>query len=202
MPAHPTAQALLKCCEVPIAAPSANLSGQLSPTRLEHAKSHFNGNVTASLEGGPCAVGIESTIIGWKGDRAVLLRPGGIATHLIEEVLGHECLYPPPTDQPLAPGMLLCHYAPRTKLLFVERDEIPALEGRWGLLCLKRNGNSRLFSHIEELSPTGDLRVAAANLFAALHRLDALELDGILTSGVPAEGLGIAINDRLRRASH
>ena len=202
MPSHPVAQQLLDAVGFPLAAPSANLSGQLSPTRCEHAVAQLGNQVSIILEGGPCPIGIESTILLIEGDHVSCLRPGGIPIEQIEEHLKRRLARRKTDGKPLAPGMLEHHYAPQTPLLFLNPDEpVPAVEGKLGLLCMKKNGDSRTYASIEEISPSGDLRVAAANLFAALHRLDAMGLDHLVARAVPEVGLGCAINDRLKRAA-
>ena len=206
VPAHPVARALIEAAESPIAAPSANRFGGISPTRAEHV----TVPCAMVLDGGPCLTGVESTVIGFDADgRAVLLRPGGTAAEAIEALLGKKLLRPDPTgssDAPASPGMLDRHYAPNTPLRLIEPDDpLPPLHPstRTGLLSLHAHDvTAEGFAHVETLSPTGDLTEAAANLFDAMHRLDAAGLDLILAERVPDEGLGRAINDRLQRASH
>ena len=209
VPAHPVARALIEATESPIAAPSANRFGGISPTRAEHV----TVPCAMVLDGGPCTTGVESTVIGFDADgRAVLLRPGGAAAEEIESVLGTGLLRPDPNaarDAPMSPGMLDRHYAPRTPLRLVEENgalrasRYAAGASRTGLLRLHgRDGTAEGFAYVETLSSTGDLTEAAAHLFDAMHRLDAAGLDLIVAERVPEEGLGRAINDRLRRASH
>ena len=209
VPSHPVARALVEAAESPIAAPSANRFGGISPTRAEHVTVPY----AMVLDGGPCATGVESTVIGFNAEgRAVLLRPGGTAAEEIESVLGAGLLRPDPNaapDAPMSPGMLDRHYAPRTPLRLVEESgalrasRYATQTSRTGLLRFYGgNGTAEGFAHIETLSPTGNLTEAAANLFDAMHRLDAAGLDLIVAERVPHMGLGRAINDRLRRASY
>ena len=208
VPSHPVARALIERAGVPIAAPSANRFGGISPTRAEHV----TVPCAMVLDGGPCTTGVESTVIGFDaGGQAVLLRPGGTAAEDVEAVLGTELLRPDPNaapDAPVSPGMLDRHYAPRTPLRLVEKNgalcasRYAAPTSRTGLLRLRgRDVNADGFEYVETLSPTGDLAEAAVNLFDAMHRLDAAGLDLIVAERVPDEGLGRAINDRLRRAA-
>ncbi len=202
MPDHPLALALLAEANLPIAAPSANRFGSISPTRVEHVRAQLGEDVDVVLDGGPCRVGIESTIVSLTGDAPLLLRAGGTAVEEIESVLGP--VQRPSTDpsRPAAPGQCPRHYAPRTPLILREDDGALPVLPRTGLLTLSPPHEPGRFAAVEVLSGSGELREAAANLFAALHRLDAMGLDRILAVRVPDAGLGLAINDRLRRAAH
>lgn len=216
VPAHPVAQKLLRQAAIPLAAPSANRSGRISPSRAEHVtdpNGGLHGRIAAVLDGGPCGVGLESTIIGWQGNDAVLLRPGGVEAETIEALLNQKLRRPhisiaanpstTSTDQttesgndlppgtPSAPGQLSSHYAPNAPLRInadaAQPGEVfiafgPAIEG--GLT----------------LSHDRDLREAAATLFETLRRADRLGRP-IAIAPIPDEGLGLAINDRLRRAA-
>lgn len=194
MPAHPIARELLARVGRPVAAPSANRSGHVSPSTAQHVRDSLGPEI-AILDGGPCKVGLESTVIGLTGDKATLLRPGGIATEAIEAVLGEKLTHP--TDTKLqSPGMLLKHYAPR---LPVRLNAEGAL-GKEGLLSFGKPLPD--FAAVYPLSESGDLAEAAARLYAGLHALDQVpSLDGIAVMPIPQQGLGIAINDRLIRAS-
>ena len=198
-PAHPLAQALIRRADRPLAAPSANRSGSVSPTRAEHVRQSLEDKVDLVLDGGPCAVGIESTIVNVDGDDIFLLRPGGLARETLEAFLGRPLPDAPHTDKPQAPGMLASHYAPNAPL----RLNAPHAEENEAFLAFGPGGAEGPFTL--NLSPSGNLREAAANLFAYLRRLDALcsehGLSGVAAAPVPAEGLGEAINDRLRRAA-
>lgn len=192
-PSHKIAQALIDASGFPIAAPSANRSGRLSPTSAEAAFHELNGRVGLILDGGTCRAGIESTIIGFESGAPVMLRPGAIAREEIEAMIG------PLVEQHgrivSAPGMLASHYAPRAGLRLNATETAPGeallafgdITLRPGVIC--------------NLSPSGDLREAAANLFGMLRRLDDTGVDVIAVMPVPDTGLGEAINDRLRRAA-
>lgn len=193
VPATPLAQDLLRKAAVPIAAPSANPSGQISPTRAAHVAAGLSGRIDAILDGGACGVGVESTIVGFDPE-PVLLRPGGLAEEDIARVLGRPLSQntSEDPDAPTSPGQLLSHYAPRAAV------RLNATHKRKGEVLLG-------FGAIEDadfsLSPTGDLVEAAANLFEALHRLDDFKAHTIAISPIPDTGLGRAINDRLKRAA-
>jgi L-threonylcarbamoyladenylate synthase len=203
VPAHPLAQAILRAFGRPVAAPSANLSGHVSPTTAAHVQSDLAGRIDLIIDGGAVAVGIESTIVGCF-DEPILLRPGGVRRGEIERVLGHALVQPPDdadnnTSQPLAPGMLASHYAPRTPLrLNVERVEAGEAVLAFGPAAVP--GADRA-SAVMNLSAQGDLDEAAANLFGYLRALDARGERAIAVMPVPDDGLGEAINDRLRRAA-
>jgi L-threonylcarbamoyladenylate synthase len=191
VPAHPIASELLTAACVPIAAPSANKSGRVSPTRVEHVEEDLGGEVEMILDGGSADAGLESTIV-TLAPEPTLLRPGAIAREDIEAVLNRR-LADFRQGKVQSPGQLLSHYAPRAALRI---NAVAALPGEallgFGPLAPKTALN---------LSPTGDLREAAANLFAYLRALDATKPSGIAVMPIPEAGLGEAINDRLRRAS-
>ena len=200
VPAHPVAQALLAAFEGPVVAPSANRSGHVSPTSAAHVLADLRGRIEMVIDAGPCAVGVESTIVACLGE-PTLLRPGGLARETIERVLGHAlALQPVADDAPnsseiLAPGMLASHYAPKARL----RLNAAAPQAGEALLAF---GPAAEFSGIAlNLSPRGDLIEAAANLFSHLRALDASGAKTIAVMRVPHEGLGEAINDRLARAA-
>ncbi len=189
VPAHPTARALLASFDGPVAAPSANPSGQISPTTAAHVRTGLEGRIAAILDDGPCGVGLESTIVGLAGAPA-LLRPGGVALERIEEVLQTELHHHQPGDLLTAPGQLQSHYAPDAPV----RLNAQATQGAEVLL-----GFGDVTCDLN-LSDNSDLAEAAANLFAALHKLNATGRP-IAVSPIPDHGLGAAINDRLRRAA-
>ncbi len=192
-PSHPIARALIAASGVPIAAPSANRSGAISPTRPEHVVESLGDAVDLVIDGGPCDVGLESTVLDLTTPRPTLLRPGGTTREAIEAVIGKI------EDGPAigvagtlhSPGQLESHYAPRAA---VRLNAIAAQAGETML------GFGRIAGTLN-LSPSGDLVEAAANLFAMLRQLDASGASAIAVAPVPEEGLGIAINDRLRRAA-
>jgi Sua5/YciO/YrdC/YwlC family protein len=194
MPAHPVARELLRLVGRPVAAPSANRSGHVSPTTAQHVR-HSLGPEIAILDGGPCPVGLESTVIGLTGAQPLLLRPGGLAAEEIEAVLG-EPLGLPQNAKLESPGMLLKHYAPRLPV----RLNATAAQGKEGLLSFGPALPG--FAAVYPLSETGDLAEAAARLYAGLHALDQTpNLEGIAVMPIPSQGLGAAINDRLTRAA-
>lgn len=192
VPAHPTAQAVLAATG-PLAAPSANASGRISPTSAEHVldpEGGLDGRIAAVLDAGPCAVGVESTIVGWPGGIATLLRPGGIPAEAIAAALGTPLAqHAGDPAAPSAPGQLTSHYAPKSALRLdatdPQPDETHLAFGAPGALSL---------------SPTGDLTEAAARLFDLLRRADA-QGRPIAVAPIPDRDLGAAINDRLRRAA-
>lgn len=198
-PAHPLAAALLARLDFPLAAPSANLFGQVSPTTAAHVVEQLGDAVGYVLDGGPCEVGVESTIVGWEDGRCVLYRPGGVPLEALAPIVG-PLQRATPRATPTAPGMLLAHYAPRTPLLFEPPDERLARSGaaRIAVLAFSR---ARPAYACRVLSSSGDLREAARNLFAALRELDRAGAELIVAEPAPDEGLGLAINDRLRRAA-
>jgi len=201
-PDHPVAADLLRRAGIPVAAPSANRFGGLSPTTAEAVAEQLGDGPDLILDGGPCPVGLESTILAIEDNVAVLLRPGGLALEEIEADIGFVRTAPAVDARPLAPGRLARHYAPRTPLTLLS-DTPPSASAarRSGWVGLRPPPDAARYAAVEPLSPSGDLREAAAQLFAALRRLDALGLERIFAEPVPAVGLGRAINDRLRRAA-
>ncbi|MCO6482966.1 MAG: threonylcarbamoyl-AMP synthase [Flavobacteriales bacterium] len=201
MPAHPMAQELLRHLEFPLAAPSANPFGYVSPTTARHVKDQLEGKVPYILDGGPCAVGVESTIIGWDAESRgwVLYRPGGTPVEAVEAVIGR-VPKARKTVLPVSPGTLESHYAPRKPVLIGAVPELMREHAgkRIGVISL-RTDHGATVNHV--LSPKGDLGEAARNLFAALRALDAGDVELILAEEFPPEGLGAAINDRLGRAA-
>jgi len=195
VPAHPVAQALMRATGRPLAAPSANRSGNVSPTAAAHVMAELGGRIAAVLDGGACAVGLESTIIGFDGARAVMLRPGGVPAEAVEEVLGTP-LADRDASRITAPGQLSSHYAPAARLRL--NADAPRPGELWLGLGPVPAGADGL-----SLSPAGDLAEAASLLFAHLRTLDARALPGqvIAVAPIPDRGLGRAINDRLMRAA-
>lgn len=197
-PAHPVAQALLRAADRPVAAPSANRSGTVSPTRAEHVAPALGDGVALVLDGGPCPVGVESTVVDLTMPQPTLLRPGGATREAIEALIGKLVLGPAiGTPGALhAPGQLESHYAPslpvRLAATSVSADE--------GLLAFGADA-PRGAALTLNLSPAGDLAEAAANLFAMLRVLDQPGIASIAVMPIPDRGLGLAINDRLRRAA-
>jgi len=194
VPAHPAAQEVLRAFGGPLAAPSANPSGRISPTSAAHVadpETGLGGRIAAVLDAGACPVGVESTIVGWVGGQPALLRPGGVAAEEIEAVLDRPLARPEADpDAPTAPGQLTSHYAPRASL------RLAAGAARPGEVLI---GFGPVAGEMT-LSETGDLTEAAARLFDLLRRADELGRP-IAVAPVPERGLGAAINDRLRRAA-
>ncbi|MBU2582197.1 MAG: threonylcarbamoyl-AMP synthase [Alphaproteobacteria bacterium] len=201
VPAHPVAKALLAECGRPLAAPSANRSGHVSPTTAAHVAADLSGRVEMILDGGPCQVGIESTVIDVSGDTALLLRPGGISADAVANALGlprlasaDSAAFDP--HAPKSPGQLASHYAPKAAI----RLNVTAPEPGEAVLAFGPDVPAT-GGPVVNLSETGDLREAAANLFAALRTLDRSGCNSIAVLPIPGEGLGEAINDRLLRAA-
>jgi L-threonylcarbamoyladenylate synthase len=196
VPAHATAHALLEAFNRPIVAPSANQSGHVSPTRAEHVLADLRGRIDMVLDGGPCQVGVESTIVSSFGE-PLLLRPGGVPREALERVLGRTLSIPIEAKEraPIAPGMLQSHYAPKARLRL---NAGSPHEGEAWLAF----GPAPPFEGLTlNLSPRGDLIEAAANLFSHLRALDASGAKFIAVMPIPHENLGEAINDRLERAA-
>lgn len=190
VPDHPVARDLLAAFGGPVAAPSANMSGRISPTTAAHVTAGLEGRIDAVVDGGACTVGVESTIVSCVGAPA-LLRAGGIPVEALEACLGQPLLRSADPQTPTAPGQLASHYAPQGKV----RLNAPYTNAGEVLL-----GFGRVDAPLN-LSPAGDLTEAAANLFACLHQLDAMNATAIAVSPIPDHGMGRAINDRLRRAA-
>jgi len=193
VPDHPLAQKLIETAGRPIAAPSANLSTTISPTTAEHVLETLNGRIAGILDGGACKVGIESTVVDLSTDRPALLRPGGLEAERIEAITGPLARPEKDPEAPRSPGMMARHYAPNKPvglniISFSDQDIII-----WFGEDAPKNALN--------LSPTGDLVEAAANLFAILHQADRMEGQAIAVTPIPETGLGIAINDRLKRAA-
>jgi L-threonylcarbamoyladenylate synthase len=187
----------------PLVGPSANPFGYLSPTTAEHVRKQLGDQIDFILDGGPCEVGVESTIVAFLEGVPRLLRPGGVPLEEIESVVGKVNISKGGEEKPLAPSMLPRHYAPRTPIIINHREKPlrTYADKKMGLLAFREPTDAFSFQHIEILSKKGDMKEAAANLFAAIRRLDALDLDLIIAEAIPEVGLGRAIMDRLRRAS-
>ncbi len=198
MPSHHVAQQLIEHAGVPIAAPSANPFGYLSPTTAYHVEKQLGNKVDIILDGGQSPVGVESTIIKIEKDSVTLLRHGGIPVEDIEAVAGEVSLIR--HTQVEAPGQLPYHYAPTTKIVLVKDVSNIPDDSSSGMILYKKSDISFKNIHVMYLSDNGDLRQAAANLFACLHALDAMKLSVIYVEEIPDVGLGQAIMDRLKKA--
>lgn len=205
MPNHPVAAAFIREAGTPIAGPSANPFGYVSPTTAQHVADGLESKIDLILDGGPCPVGLESTIVSLAGPQPELLRPGSITIDQLAAVIGPILRSSSVNEKPIAPGQLSRHYATQTQLtILASVGARPILKDdeRAGLLIHSqaRDTDDR-FAAVEVLSPTGDPREAARHLFAALRRLDSLRLDRIYAEPCKEEGLGLAIMDRLRRCA-
>lgn len=203
IPDHPLALELLRQLDFPIAAPSANPFGYVSPTTPEHVSGQLGDQIPLILDGGSCDVGIESTIIGFEGDEPVIFRLGGKTVEEIETIIGKVTIELTQGSNPRAPGMLDSHYAPKIPLVLGNIDQLIEEHSgkKIGILAL-----DKVYPKIEkqnqiQLSVDGDLNEAAKNLFKALRNLDAMDVDIILAETMPDHSLGRAINDRLKRAA-
>ncbi|MBM3178369.1 MAG: threonylcarbamoyl-AMP synthase [Bacteroidetes bacterium] len=198
-PDHELTLELLGYLSFPLAAPSANPFGYISPTTAEHVRRQLGNRVAYILDGGSCKVGIESTVVGFENEQAVIYRRGGIDRKSIARITG-KTIEKIVSSNPAAPGQLTQHYAPRKPMRLGNLDELISEKGnrKVGLLLFEKSRGEQ----IEKiLSPSGDVNEAARNLFAALRALDESEADIILAESVPEVGLGPAINDRLQRAA-
>lgn len=197
-PDHALTRQLLSSIEFPLAAPSANPFGYVSPTRPEHVNDQLGKRISYILDGGPCTVGIESTIVGFEDQQPVNYRMGGLSVEAIESVVGTVTVKLHSSSQPQAPGQLKSHYAPRKEIKVGDIRELLAnAPKKTGVLSYQTNFD---VAYQRVLSPAGDLSEAAQNLFSALRELDQADIDLIVAEWVPDQGLGRAINDRLRRA--
>jgi len=200
-PDHLLTRQLLDEIDFPLAAPSANPFGYVSPTTAQHVNAQLGKKIPYILDGGPCRVGIESTIVGWEDSKPVVYRLGGISIEQIESMIGTVSVQPHSGSKPLAPGQMESHYAPSKPFYLGNIEELVNAHGLQnpGILSfaksVKVNGMHRI------LSPSGDLHEAARNLFGMMRDLDQQPVDAVVAELVPNHGLGRAINDRLRRAA-
>lgn len=201
VPKHPVALSLLQTLDYPLAAPSANPFGYISPTRSEHVQQQLGDQLLYILEGEISEIGIESTIVGFENDETIIYRLGGLDIDAIEQLIGKVKVLPHSSSEPNAPGMLKSHYAPRKNILLGDIDSLIAQNpySRLGILSFTKQYKESEISLV--LSESGDMQEAAQNLFAHLRKLDNSDVDLILAEKVPSEGLGKAINDRLQRAT-
>ncbi len=216
MPKHPVALQLIEALGHPIAAPSANLFGYTSPTTAAHVREDLGVSVDAVLDGGHCEVGVESTVVKIEKDHLILLRPGGISKEQLESIAPVKLFSGKPSS-PESPGQIESHYAPWTPFIVLDKSYEHFLKNaekliqayqhqkgrapRMGLLAFGPKPNTSLFESVEVLSPKEDLYEAAAALFQGMRKLDKMNLDMILAEPVPGKGIGLAIMDRLKRAS-
>lgn len=204
IPNHPTALELLKRLEFPLAAPSANPFGSISPTTAQHVNDYFENDVTMVLDGGSCQRGIESTIIGFNNEEPIIYRLGSTPIEAIEAVVGTIEIKNKKQITPDAPGMLDRHYAPKTQTILVENlsEALQIHQGKQiGILTFKTPKTNTNVAFQIVLSETQNLQEAASKLYDALHQLDKQELDLIIAERFPDFGLGKSINDRLQRAT-
>lgn len=201
MPNHSVALQLIEASGTPIAAPSANKFGYLSPTEAKHVEKYLGDKVDMILDGGKSPIGVESTIIQFHENEFYLLRPGGLSKEEIENEIGKIKTGKIDINKPTAPGQLPFHYSPQTPLKFFNKKFLDK-DKKIGALFFKENKIDFKFAEVKLLSVTGNLREAAANLFSHLHELEKSNLDLILVEPVEEKGLGRAIMDRLRKASN
>ena len=211
MSAHAVFQEVITKFGRPLAAPSANRFGRISPTTAQHVLAELEGRIPLIVDGGPTIHGVESTVVAVSDNSVEVLRPGPVTEEMLRGVLrridGSPMLHRPAADTtnaPRSPGQLPSHYAPKTPLRLVNTDETVSWPDRQraGLLAWTPPQTNHGFKQVRLLSPERNLREAAANLFRFLRELDTANLDLILAEPVPEQGLGVAINDRLRRAAH
>lgn len=203
IPNHPLTLQLLNILDFPLAAPSANPFGYISPTRAEHVENQLGNQIPYILDGGPSQVGIESTIIGFEGEKAIIYRLGGISIEDIEKIIGPVQVMPHSSSNPQAPGMLKSHYAPR-KPVYIENispllQKYPA--DKIGVLAFQQAVDGIPHANQIILSQNGDFSEAAQHLFAGLRQLDTLPIDIIYAELLPEKDLGRAVNDRIKRAA-
>lgn len=204
MPNHPLTLQLLQTLTFPLAAPSANLFGTISPTSAQHVSDQLGDKLAYILDGGQSEIGVESTIVKVNNDdKVVILRPGGITAEAIADLIGYKPEIAIPSEQPEAPGMLKSHYAPKIPLIIGDIDHLinECESGNIAVLSYNKLYNDSRIVMQRRLSPNGNLHEAAQQLFSALHDLEQSEAAYIIGEFVPNNGIGIAINDRLTRAS-
>ena len=203
VPNHPVTLELLKKLPFPLAAPSANPFGSISPTKPAHVENYFRNSIKMVLDGGSCTNGIESTIIGFENEEPVIYRLGALPLEEIEAVVGRISIKNKKEEKPDAPGMLARHYAPKTSTFLVDdvAAEIKKNTGKkMGVLVFKSSLNNENITEII-LSKNGSLQEAASRLYSAMHDLDSKNLDLIIAERFSEFGLGKSINDRLQRAT-
>ena len=203
IPNHPTTLQLLSNLDFPLAAPSANPFGSISPTKAKHVEGYFKNDIKMVLDGGSCTNGIESTIIGFENNEPIIYRLGALSLEDIEAVVGKVSVKNKKEDKPDAPGMLARHYAPKTRTFLVNDVALEVQNHRnkkIGVLVFHQSLHDDALTEII-LSKKGSMQEAASNLYASMHELDHQNLDVIIAERFPEEGLGKSINDRLQRAT-
>lgn len=202
VPNHPLTLSLLRSLDYPLAAPSANPFGYISPTTAQHVADQLGDQIPYVLDGGPCGIGLESTIIGFENDRPMVYRLGGMALEQLTALVGPLTVRDHSTSNPKAPGMLSSHYAPRKPVILLQPNEQPGeVDEQTGALVFQTPFLEIPAQNQLILSPTGSVTEAAKNLFAYLRHLDGLPVTRIFAQQLPNEALGRAVNDRLKRAS-
>lgn len=209
IPQHSLALQLLESLDFPLAAPSANPFGYISPTTAQHVAAQLGSKIPYILDGGECVIGLESTIVGFENEQVTVFRKGGVSIESIEKLIGRVQIQEHSSSNPQAPGMLKSHYAPKTPFFLGNIADLLAKHGqkyeKIAVLSFaishQKEISSRVFVAQEVLSLNQNFSEAARNLFAAMRRLDSLEVDAIFAELLPEKDLGRAINDRLRRAA-
>jgi L-threonylcarbamoyladenylate synthase len=205
IPAHPLTRELLRMLDFPVAAPSANPFGYVSPTTAQHVYEGLHGKIPYILDGGPCQIGLESTIVDFDNQQVIVRRKGGVAVEDIERTLGREVLVQTGSEEhPVAPGLLRSHYATATPLYIGNPKVLAArfAKQKIGVIAFGKNMDGIEAAYRFQLSAMGDLDEAAKHLFATMRAADACAADVLLADWLPETGLGAAINDRLRRAQY
>lgn len=203
VPRHPVALEVLTKLNFPVAAPSANPFGYISPTTAAHVEQQLGEQIPYILDGGPCTVGVESTIVGMENNRPTIFRKGGLSVEAIEDCIGPVMVREHSTSNPAAPGMLKSHYAPRVPVVLGKPEDLMTQYRKQAIGVIRFREKTEGIPEHQQLilSASGDYREAARRLFAGMRYLDQLELDVIIAELLPEEDLGRAINDRLRRAA-
>lgn len=202
MPDHPVAIELIKKCGTPIAAPSANRFGHLSPTEAAHVFKSIGDKVDLIIDGGKCSIGVESSIVQYVNNKFYLLRPGGLSKEEIQNEIGEIAVVTGHTGKPNSPGQLPFHYAPSIPLYFLTKENLKKYsDKKIGALFFRNINVDFKFETVRILSDKGDLKEAAANLFVHLHELEKEKIDLILAEPVEEKGLGLAIMDRLKKGT-
>lgn len=204
IPNHAMALEILNAIDFPLAAPSANPFGMISPTTAKHVAEFFPNNIKAVFDGGDCENGIESTIVGFDNEKVIIYRLGAISTENIEKIVGKTTQHTNDNYSPVAPGMLKKHYAPKTNFILTDKIGVEIEKNnhlRIGILTFDKNYDSSAIVSKEILSITSNFNEASKKLYAAMHRLDKKNLDLIIAKRFPDYDLGKSINDRLTRAS-